>query len=330
VAVRYESNSLFPTRPQPVRQFGAPRFDRPVPRDGYAWWYVDALSDDGRYGLTVIAFVGSVFSPYYAHRRRQGPADPLEHCALNVALYGPDHARWAMTERGRTAVRRGADTFEIGPSALEWDGHSLSIHVDEVAMPVPLRVRGRIRLTPTAGTHYTAVLDATGLHRWSPIAPEARVEVEFAHPGLRWAGTGYLDSNSGDAPLETAFASWHWSRAALCDGAAVLYDVERRDGDRLSLALKFDRHGGVHAFEPPPVATLPRSGWRVERLTRSELARAKVVRTLTDAPFYARSEVRQRLYGQDVAAIHESLSLDRFAARWVQVLLPFRMPRVAR
>ena len=40
-----------------------PRFDAPVPPGGYAWWYVDALSDDGRHGLTVIAFVGSVFSP---------------------------------------------------------------------------------------------------------------------------------------------------------------------------------------------------------------------------------------------------------------------------
>ena len=64
-----------------------PRFDRPVPPGGYVWWYVDALSDDGRHGLTLIAFIGSVFSPYYAWRAaRRG--DPLDHCALNVALYG--------------------------------------------------------------------------------------------------------------------------------------------------------------------------------------------------------------------------------------------------
>jgi carotenoid 1,2-hydratase len=29
-------------------------------------------------------------------------------------------------------------------------------------------------------------------------------------------------------------------------------------------------------------------------------------------------------------AIHESVDLDRFASRWVQVLLPFKMPRRAR
>ncbi|NBO88372.1 MAG: carotenoid 1,2-hydratase, partial [Betaproteobacteria bacterium] len=34
-----------------------------VPSGGYLWWYVDAMSDDGQFGLTLIAFVGSVFSP---------------------------------------------------------------------------------------------------------------------------------------------------------------------------------------------------------------------------------------------------------------------------
>ena len=67
---------------------GAPRFDQPVPSGGYLWWYVDALSDDGQHGLTIIAFVGSVFSPYYRSALKHCAADPENHCALNVALYG--------------------------------------------------------------------------------------------------------------------------------------------------------------------------------------------------------------------------------------------------
>ena len=62
-----------------------PRFDAPVGPGGYAWWYVDAFSEDGQFGLTIIAFIGSVFSPYYAWSGRR---DPLNHCAVNVALYG--------------------------------------------------------------------------------------------------------------------------------------------------------------------------------------------------------------------------------------------------
>jgi carotenoid 1,2-hydratase len=51
------------------------------------------------------------------------------------------------------------------------------------------------------------------------------------------------------------------------------------------------------------------------------------VRTAEDAPFYARSLLDSKLLGEPVSAVHESLSLDRFNARWVQLLLPFRMPR---
>ena len=42
---------------------GAPRFDQAVAPGGYLWWYVDAISDDGQHALSIIAFVGSVFSP---------------------------------------------------------------------------------------------------------------------------------------------------------------------------------------------------------------------------------------------------------------------------
>ena len=97
------------------------RFDCPVPDGGYVWWYIDALSDDGEHGLTLIAFIGSVFSPYYASARRRGRSDPMNHCALNVALYGPRASRWAMTERGGARVAREASALGIGPSALAVD-----------------------------------------------------------------------------------------------------------------------------------------------------------------------------------------------------------------
>ena len=42
---------------------GSPAFDQLVPNGGYLWWYVDGISDDGKHGITIIAFVGSVFSP---------------------------------------------------------------------------------------------------------------------------------------------------------------------------------------------------------------------------------------------------------------------------
>lgn len=302
-----------------------------VARNGYAWWYVDALSDDGAHGLTIIAFIGSVFSPYYAASRRRGDGNPLDHCAVNVALYGPRGKYWALTERRNSALTQTAATLSIGPSRLHWDGSRLIIDIDELAVPRFVRLKGRVTLHPYAITASGTTLDSSGLHHWWPIAPAARVEVEMQQPSLRWRGEGYFDTNSGGRPLEQDFVNWTWSRAALPCGAAVLYDAVRRDGSVLSLASRFDRTGICETFTPPPTAPLPSTGWRIARETRSDApAQTGVVRTLEDTPFYARSIIRSELLGQKVTAVHESLSLDRFSSRIVQAMLPFRMPRTLR
>lgn len=269
-----------------------------------------------------------MFSPYYALARRRGAGDPEHHCALNVALYGAGGKRWSLTERGRNALQRDAGSLTIGPSALTWDGQALTIRIDEVTVPLPSRIRGTVRLYPTALTRHRDDLDDAGRHRWWPIAPCARIEVELERPARRWSGAGYLDTNGGDEPMERAFTTWDWARASLRDGTAILYDVRRRDGDRMALALRCDRSGAVEPFPVPPATPLPPTLWRVARGTRADAGHpATVQETLEDAPFYSRSIVRQHLLGEPVTAMHESLSLDRFARPVVQLMLPFRMPR---
>ena len=157
-----------------------PRFDRVVEPGGYAWWYVDALSDDGQSGLAVIAFIGSVFSPYYASARRRQAGDPLDHCALNVALYRPSGSRWAMTERRRSALHRTADALAIGPSSVSWDGQALSISIAEVTVPFPSALRGRIRVFPTALADRTFSLD---LVRPSSLAAHRAVRASRGRAG---------------------------------------------------------------------------------------------------------------------------------------------------
>ncbi len=312
---------------------GGPRFDQVVPPGGYLWWYVDALSDDGEYGLSIIAFVGSVFSPYYALARSRsgGVAEPENHCALNVALYGKGGKRWTMTERGRSQISRSAQHYQIGPSSLHWDGQALTIDIDEINVPIPMKVRGRVIVRPEGLCNFVTPLDNEGLHRWGPIAPCSRVEVEMDNPQFSWRGHAYMDSNEGDEPVENGFQDWDWARAEMANGdTSVVYDVRPKQGPGRVVAQRFSPDGSYTAFTAPVRHNLPSSGWRLSRGMCSESSQApEVLSTLEDTPFYVRSLLRTQLLGENVTAVHESLDIPRLVSLPVRFMLPFRMPRRA-
>lgn len=266
--------------------------------------------------------MGSVFSPYYAAARRQGLGDPKNHCAINVALYGRSK-RWAMTERGSSSMKRSTDEFIVGPSRMAWRDGALVIDVDEVCVPIPRKLKGRIVLSPRILYDRPVQLDDKGRHHWRAVAPLSRVDVMFDEPRLAWSGSAYHDMNWGDEPLEKGFARWTWSRMAQDDGTVVYYDAERSDGSKKNAALRF-ADGDVLAIDAPPQHALRRGFWLMPRDARAP-SKPKLVATLEDAPFYTRNHIRIGAYD----AIHESLSLTRFNTRVVQTMLPFRMPRKA-
>jgi carotenoid 1,2-hydratase len=232
-----------------------------------------------------------------------------------------------MTERRQTSLVQSADMLAIGPSSFTWHGTTLVIALDEIAIPRLSPIRGLIRVHPRALAQYDVALDSAGRHLWRPIAPQAQVEVQLDKPALSWRGAGYFDSNEGATSLESDFRSWTWSRSDTGHGAVVLYDVMRRTGEPLSIALRFDQTGRHEVIPSSPVAPLPQTRWRVNRAARSEDGTANVIHTLEDTPFYARSLICTKLLGAQRIGVHESLSLDRFSNRWVQAMLPFRMPR---
>ena len=62
----------------------------------------------------MIAFIGSVFSPWY---KWSGRREPQNHCCLNVVTSGLN-GRFTMTDRGRSALKQSPGRLEIGPSTL--------------------------------------------------------------------------------------------------------------------------------------------------------------------------------------------------------------------
>ncbi|MEM9175435.1 MAG: carotenoid 1,2-hydratase, partial [Myxococcota bacterium] len=270
-------------------------------------------------------FLGSVFSPYYFRaRRRPDPPPAEEHAAFNCVLYRERGRIWTFTERGARHVERSEDGLRVGPSRASWDGHTLTVDLVERACPVPSRVRGQIRVELASTRAIDYPLDAAGRHHWRPIDPCARVAVDFDRPDCRWRGHAYVDGNRGDRALETDFDGWDWCRLdGPGGGTRVFYDLRERGADPRTIALDFAAAGSATPAIAPKTAGLDGTGWRVARTVRSE-GTARVVRTLEDTPFYARSIVETRLEGEPVRGVHESLDLRRFGSTWVQCLLPFR------
>ena len=310
-----------------------PEFDATVEAGGYRWWYLDGISDDGTRAITVIVFIGSVFSPYYSRARARGPAPAQNHCAVNIALYRRPGKHWAMTERGAAALLQTRDEIRIGPSAMRWCDGGISLDVDEISVPWPGRIRGSVRLIPETVNPRAFALDPAGRHRWQPVFPSARIEVSMQRPGLAWQGSAYFDTNYGSVPLERDFIDWNWSRTHCADGATrIVYDRQLVSRQQHCMTLRFAPDGALEELPEMAQQRLPSTlVWRMPRATRGRLdpARAKAVETLEDTPFYARSLLRLEHEGRPATTVHESLSLQRFTRKWVQVLLPFRMPRLA-
>ncbi len=283
------------------------------------------MSDDGKNGLTIIGFVGSVFSPYYRRSRNKGDTAAENHCAINVALYGTKR-RWAMTERGKNHMTRDANSFVVGPSSMRWQGDALHIDINERCMPLPFSLVGKVHIKPAEIYDAPIMLDDDGQHYWQAVAPSARIRVEFERPNLSWEGNAYHDMNWGEEPLENGFREWTWLRANTNHGTQVLYDVERVDGSHKIFGRGFNA-GAIAKTEVASAHALPCGVWGMTRMIRSE-APPRLISTLEDAPFYTRNHVELTLDGKPCQAFHESLSLKRFTHPLVQLMLPFRMPRV--
>src|SRR6056297_559017 len=321
---RPDGNPLRPARGR--GDLERPNFNLDVPANGYAWWYIDGISDDGTRALSVIAFIGSVFSPWYAWSGRRSPDNNV---CINVATYGPG-GRFTMTDRGRAALRQTETEFTVGPSSLRWQGDALVIDINEISSPPMIsRVRGQIRVIPSALTSVEMPLTPDGAHIWRPFAPTCDIEVDLDAPGWTWTGHGYFDANFGTRALEQDFSHWTWGRYPTRDGSTCFYDAKRLDGSELGVGIRFDAAGHAQAIDsPPPKTPIRRSLWAVARDTRADPGyQPQQVKAMLDAPFYCRSAVRTCIDGEETVGVHEALDLTRFRSPLLKPMLAVRVPR---
>lgn len=302
-----------------------PNFGIDVGPNGYAWWYVDGLSHCGTRAVSVIGFIGSVFSPWY---RWSGRRNPQDYVCINVATYGPG-GRFTMTDRGQSALRQTPSRLQVGPSMMRWDNDTLIIDIDEVSSP-PLinRIRGQIRVTPSAITDVELALTDDGAHIWRPFGPKSHIDVDIDRPGWQWQGEGYFDANFGTRALEEDFSYWTWGRYPHRGGATCFYDATRLDGTQLAAAFHFDADGTASTIPLPQKTRMKRSLWAVRRETRTDPGfQPRQVQNMLDAPFYSRSAVETQLDGERTIGVHEALDLTRFRSPLLKPMLAVRVPR---
>jgi carotenoid 1,2-hydratase len=265
----------------------------------YQWWYFDAVSADGKTSVVVIFFVGSVFSPYYYRRYARGEQpSPLDHVAVNVAVYREGkRTTWCFSEYGSDRFEWRTDGVRIGGSFFETgaDG-SLRVYVDERCTLTKEVVRGVLRFHPDGDGPWAPLNLAGDAHQWRARAPRASVRVQLDAPRISFGGHGYHDENWGREPPSNALRSWSWGRGSFGQRTQIFFDATTVDGQRTFSLVDSERGVSVERLPardlrgnhrcwmlPLPKATLVgNDDAGVPRFFRLE-------RDLEKAPFYYRA-----------------------------------------
>lgn len=210
----------------------------PARPGAYEWWYFDALSDDDRYALVVIFFLGSPMSPYYKAVVNGKEPDPRDWCGVFVSLHEKQADRWAGRAyaynlyRGGTFAEDGGEVAvggsrvvreETGESALTW-----RLTLDEPGLWFG-RTRAEVTFTVQGAQPDRPPLGEEDGHTWVCVAPVCRAEGVVN--GIRFSGPGYHDHNFGQLPWADTDI-WYWARASMVEEGEA-------GGDTRSVVLYF-------------------------------------------------------------------------------------------
>jgi len=288
----------------------------------YRWFYADVTA--GEYSAVCIFMVGSLFSPRYSAGVKRG-ALPLEHCAVNFALYHRStRRRWVLSEYPRPAVRvlGGGRVLHLGRSLLEYglDG-TVCMEVDERCAPFGGPLRARLVLEPQVAAAEEVRLVPGLPHYWRALAPRAKARLEVFSEGVEVEGIGYHDSNHGEELLGARLPGWHWARVHGPEETVVDYHLPGGVGPLRvtagALGTKSERRPLLVEARD---TSLTRWGLRVPARLYSGNEVVDEPRLLESSPFYARVEARRD--GLDVMG--EVADFRRFHSPFIRWMAHFR------
>lgn len=289
----------------------------PLPQSSgaYRWFYADAHAG----GCTVVCIfmVGAVFSPRYAAAARRG-ARPLDHCAVNCAVYREGRrVAWAFTEHAGAEV--GGGRLRIGGSRFAYHaGGGVEIVVAERTAPWGRPVRVELALEPAAPPAPEVRVDGASPHCWEARLPRARARLVV--DGRAVSGVGYHDTNHGPERLGGTLPGWRWTRIHGPEATWIRY---RPPAPARGIEVVAGADGTSLREAALPAEALRRSGWGLGLPLRlaagpTELPAAAV---LESSPFYARLETADPA----LHAVGEVADFRRFHSPLIRWMAHFRM-----
>ena len=289
----------------------------PLPQapGAYRWYYADVVSGDTT--AVFIFMLGSLFSPRYAVRAARG-ARPLQHCAVNFALYqGGVGRQWVLSEYDH--ADGDARELRIGHSSLCYreDG-TVELFVRARTAPFGPVTKAFLSLRPE-GPGLSPQALVPGLpHTWAPLALRARATLRLPMLDRTLEGTGYHDSNAGASPLGGDVQGWTWARAHGPQATYVQYWLP--SGEQLSVASTEEK-ASLERQRSAPYAS-GRTGWglKVPKVLEAGPLRLVRPRLLESSPFYARLEARDGA----LHALAEVADFRRFRSPLIRWMAHFR------
>ena len=320
----------------------------------YEWWYLDAISTDGRTAFVFIWFAGLPFSPDALTNHERGrPARAADHVAMFTAVYveGKQIA-YALNRHPESEFEAARESLNVrvGPNRLErFSNGDIAATVDAPMLFGGGRLSGTLRLSASGGQG-AGIGEVAGAadHVWNPLVPSCELSGSLRLAGAdgseKWssefAGRGYLDHNYGSRPLTEGIRRWHWGRAHLGDTTIVYYHNEPKSGPHESVLAVIDASADPNCTDIQFSAT----DWR-RRILCPRFPNTVAVtglrgndrvtftarrRHIVDwGPFYMRflCDVTATIRGRELSgtAITEYLDPRGLRARWLRPLIKTRI-----
>lgn len=306
-------------------------------KGAYEWWYVDALSADGEWGVVGILFKGMPMSPTYL----RDPSLMRAGCAVSVYYRGVRIA-FSFTEQDLDTAVFDTDTVNVamGQCGVSIDAtgrftFGASVPCDNDGRAIDVRIIG------TAQQKDAIPGMLVGMHAWVLAQPRmpASIHVRICEAGNtvvehRFDALAYHDHNMGRRAMHNDFADWYWGRAHF-EGKTVVYLSTPRSADAVSIVADVGYDGSISMWENIRMrysAIQPTSlglvcGRNIIISGESALhGHTEIVcRNSTaceDSPFYQRYISEWTLNNQERAlGMSEYMNVSRLASRWIRPFL---------